>query len=630
MIDRFDGLRARSAEGLLAAFSEVGVLAAADVHVARCLTTLCGEHDDQVLLAAALAVRAPRLGHVHVDLASIRTTVSVDSDEPVDLDALPWPEVTAWVAAVERSTVAGVGEDDPMVAPLRLRGTRLHLDRLWRDERSVAGDLIALASHPPEVDDTVLGDGLARLFPGQLDGRQALAAATAVLSRFAVIAGGPGTGKTTTVAGVLALLSEQARASGGPELLMALVAPTGKAAARLQEAVHDETAKLNIDATVRTGLEALEATTLHRLLGWRPGTESRFRHERANRLPHDVVVVDESSMVSLSLMARLAEAVRPDARLILVGDPQQLVAIEAGAVLGDVVGPSAMRLRLTPKRRARLSTVTGSAVDASDAPDDALVADGVVVLDRVHRFGEGIASLAEAIRQGDADATIAILREAPRGVRWISQDAADSAEVLDVLRTRAVASGAAVIDAARSGDAPGALKALGQFRVLCAHRRGPYGVATWAARIEDWLAIARPGLRPHGSTRAFAGQALLLTANDPELRLFNGDTGVVVTDGKHLRAAFERAEGTMLVSPSRLSAYAPLHAMTVHKAQGSQVGTAAVLLPEPTSRLLTRELLYTAATRASDELVVVGPESAVRMAMSRPAGRASGLRDRLV
>jgi exodeoxyribonuclease V alpha subunit len=170
----------------------------------------------------------------------------------------------------------------------------------------------------------------------------------------------------------------------------------------------------------------------------------------------------------------------------------------------------------------------------------------------------------------------------------------------------------------------------GQFRVLCAHRRGPYGVATWAARIEDWLAIARPGLRPHGSTRAFAGQALLLTANDPELRLFNGDTGVVVTDGKHLRAAFERAEGTMLVSPSRLSAYAPLHAMTVHKAQGSQVGTAAVLLPEPTSRLLTRELLYTAATRASDELVVVGPESAVLMAMSRPAGRASGLRDRLV
>lgn len=161
MIDRFDGLRARSAEGLLAAFSEVGVLAAADVHVhvARCLTTLCGEHDDQVLLAASLAVRAPRLGHVHVDLASIRTTVSVDSDESVDLDALPWPEVTAWVAAIERSTVAGVGEDDPMVAPLRLLGTRLHLDRLWRDERSVAGDLIALASHPPEVDDTVLGTG---------------------------------------------------------------------------------------------------------------------------------------------------------------------------------------------------------------------------------------------------------------------------------------------------------------------------------------------------------------------------------------------------------------------------------------------------------------------------------------
>ena len=629
MIDRFDARRARCAEGLLEPFSDAGVLAAADVHVARCLTRLCDEGDERVLLAAALAVRAPRLGHVHVDLATIRETVSVDTDEPVDLDALPWPEVEPWVAVVAASAVAGVGEEDPLVAPLRLLGTRLHLDRLWRDERSVAGDLIALAADPPAVDDDVLRDGLARLFGDDLAGRQSLAAATAVLSRFAVIAGGPGTGKTTTVARVLALLTEQARATGGPEPLIALAAPTGKAAARLQEAVQEVTAELDTDPAVRTSLHTLEAMTLHRLLGWRPGTESRFRHDRSNRLPHDVVVVDESSMVSLSMMARLTEAVRPDAQLILVGDPQQLVAIEAGAVLGDVVGPSATDLHLTPGRRKRLSTITGTAVDASDTPEGSTIGDSVVFLDRVHRFGAGIASLADAIRLGDADATIAVLRAAPAGVGWIEADAATSTEAFDLLRTRAVASGTAVIDAARTGDAKAALAALGEFRVLCAHRRGPYGVATWAARIEDWLAAARPGLRPHGSTRAFAGQALLVTQNDRELRLFNGDTGVVVADGPYLRAAFERGRKTVLVSPSRLSAFEPLHAMTVHKAQGSQVGTAAVLLPEDTSRLLTRELLYTAVTRPRHSVVVMGPEGAIRAAISRPAGRASDLQARL-
>ena len=168
-----------------------------------------------------------------------------------------------------------------------------------------------------------------------------MAAATAVLRRFAVVAGGPGTGKTTTVARIVALLAEQAAAAGDPPPLIALAAPTGKAAARLQEAVHAEAAILDVSGAVRTGLLDLHASTLHRLLGWRPGSHSRFRHHRANRLPHDVVIVDETSMVSLSLMARLVEAVRPDARLVLVGDPGQLTSIEAGAVLGDIVGPAA-------------------------------------------------------------------------------------------------------------------------------------------------------------------------------------------------------------------------------------------------------------------------------------------------
>ena len=211
------------------------------------------------------------------------------------------------------------------------------------------------------------------------DDRQRIAAETAVRRRFAVVAGGPGTGKTTTVARILALLFEQ----GDP--LVALAAPTGKAAARLVEAVHDEAARMDVSDAVRARLLGLDASTLHRLLGWRPGAHSRFRHHRGNRLPHDVVIVDETSMVPLSLMGRLVEAVRADARLILVGDPGQLTSIEAGAVLGDIVGPA------EPGR-------------------------GIVVLDRGHRFGGAIARVAEAIRVGDADAVI----DALGGVEWIA------------------------------------------------------------------------------------------------------------------------------------------------------------------------------------------------------------------
>ena len=275
--------------------------------------------------------------------------------------------------------------------PLRLVGTTLYLDRYWREERQVAADLRTFSDAAPATADLdVLDQGLARLFPGESDAGQRLAAATAVKRRFVVVAGGPGTGKTTTVARIVALLAEQAAAAGESPPLVALAAPTGKAAARLEEAVRDEAAGLDVADEIRAQLTGLHASTMHRLLGWRPGSHSRFRHHRANRLPHDVVIVDETSMVSLTLMARLAEAVRPDARLILVGDPGQLTSIEAGAVLGDIVGPA-----------------TG---------------EGIVVLDRVHRFGGGIARLADAIRAGDADEVIAILEAQPDDVTWIPID----------------------------------------------------------------------------------------------------------------------------------------------------------------------------------------------------------------
>src|SRR5207302_1159167 len=318
----------------------------------------------------------------------------------------------------------------------------------------------------------------------------------------------------------------------------------------------------------------------HRLLGWQPGNRSRFRHHRGNRLPHDVVVVDETSMVSLSQMAKLVEAVRPEARLVLVGDPQQLASVEAGAVLGDIVGPAADRLLLRPAARAVLAEATGGAVEADDPPAATAVGDGPGV--------------------GGA-ARLALVRNAP------------------------VSAGTAIAEAARAGDARPALEALGGFRVLCAHRRRPYGVATWSAQVEAWLAAAVPGFAATGAW--YVGRPLLVTENDYTLGLYNGDTGVVVAaGGERPVAVFDRRGQTLGFRPARLSAVETVHVMTVHKSQGSQFDTVAALLPDPDSPILTRELVYTAVTRARRRLLLAGTEAAVRAAVTRPVARSSGLR----
>jgi exodeoxyribonuclease V alpha subunit len=599
--DPFDARLVGAAGGLLRPFNEIGLLAAADVHVAARLEALAREKDDAVALAVALAVRAPRLGHVFVDLSTVRDTASVESEEPVDLSALPWPEPHQWLREVAASQLVAMGEEGgPPERPLRLLGSRLYLDRYWREERQVAADLHALAGGAGEVSEDRLADGLQRLFPADADRRQRDAAAVAVNRRLAVVAGGPGTGKTTTVARIVALIAEQAAATRSRQPLVALAAPTGKAAARLQEAVHEETARLPVDAEIRELLLGLRASTLHRLLGWRPGSHSRFAHNRGNRLPHDVVIVDETSMVSLSLMARLVEAVRPDARLILVGDPGQLASIEAGVVLADIVGPAE-----DPEATSRM---------------------GIVVLNRVHRYGGAIALLADAVRDGDGDATIAALRAAPGEVTWLPADVLQSD--LELVRDRAVAAGVAVTTSARAGDGSAALTALSRFRLLCAHRRGPYGVSDWTTRVQGWLADELADLDLE--QRDYVGRPVLVTENDYELGLYNGDTGVIVQGaGRRPSAVIERGGELLSFSPLRLGAVETVYAMTIHKSQGSQFDTVAVLLPAASSRILTRELLYTAVTRARRELILVGTEETVRRAVARPVARASGLRERL-
>jgi exodeoxyribonuclease V alpha subunit len=626
--------------GPLGPYNERGVLTAADVHVARCLGELSGDHDDDVLLASALAVRALRLGHVCVDLASVHRTVTSDVDPDADLAALPWPDGRAWVDRLAASPAVAVGDDGPADRPLRLVASRLYLDRYWRQERQVAAALLARAARPPEgIDEERLRAGLDRLFPagsGPDDGPdlQRAGAEVAVRRRFTVVAGGPGTGKTTTVARLLALLDDQAGAIGAPPPRVALAAPTGKAAARLEQAVHDEAGRLPLDTAARARLLALRASTIHRLLGWRPDSHSRFRHDRDHRLPYDTVVVDETSMVSLSLMADLVDAVRPDARIVLVGDAEQLSSVEAGAVLGDIVGPAAFAARRG---------------DPGPGPAGGF-GDGIVVLRRVHRFGAGIARLADAVQRGDATAAVTALRSGDEGLGWV--ETADhgrpdrttpdrttpgggtpgggtpGSDRLGAVRDDVVSAGRRVVDAARAGDARLALSGLASVRVLCAHRSGPHGVGVWTERIEGWLRAAIAGYAT--ASQWYLGRPLLVTDNDYELQLFNGDSGVVVAGpGGEAVAAFERSGGVVTVAPARLGPVQTLHAMTVHKSQGSQFDRVVVVLPDASSPLATRELLYTALTRARRRVVVIGSEAALRAAVGRPITRASGLRERL-
>ncbi len=582
--DPFDWQRAVAVvDGLLAEFNAADVLATSDVHAALRFGALVGESSEEVLLAAALAVRAPRFGHVFADLSSVVSTITVEPESGVDVAALPWPSADAWIAAVAASPLVAEG------GPLRLVGSALYLERYWVQEGELAADLGARNMPAPSVDEAVLTDGLARLFT---DPVQARAGEVAVRRQLSVVAGGPGTGKTTTVARIAALLIEQ-----GAELI-ALAAPTGKAAARLEEAVHAEAAGLDASAEARAAVAGLRAQTLHRLLGWRPDSRSRFRHGRGNRLPHDVVIVDETSMVSLSMMASLVAAVRPGSRLVLVGDPGQLTSVEAGAVLGDIVASPAL-------------------------------ADGVVVLERVHRFAGGIAELATAIAAGDEDTVIDLLLAGLDDVVWVDADAAlASVDELDEVRELAVASAAHVVASAQAGDAARALSALESFRLLCAHRRGPHGATTWMWELERWLAEGVPGFDP--GSEWYVGRPLLVTENDYGLKLYNGDTGVVIAVGDdRVEAAFERGGEPVRFSPTRLGAVDTVYAMTIHKSQGSQFGTVAVVLPDAASAMLTRELLYTAVTRARERVVLVGDEAAVRAAVARSAGRASGLAARL-
>ncbi|MCC4114375.1 exodeoxyribonuclease V subunit alpha [Aromatoleum toluclasticum] len=710
--DRMDDLFAAAAApartdipALLRRWAERGWLRPLDRVFAEFLRDEAPAADPLLLLAAALASHQLGRGHVCLDLAATladpRFALSLppEGDDETDLPPLPDEALAGvtlerWRAAIVHPLLVAipgcrVDEAQPLSAaisdrssantPLVLVGTRLYLRRYWQYECDVrAGIAARLAAPPAEPDPAAFRQALDSLFPPRADGTvdwQKLACALAARSAFGIVTGGPGTGKTTTVVRLLALL--QSLALTGPQgrpLRIRLAAPTGKAAARLNESIAGAVAKLELDRL--PGGEAVRAAipvavgTLHRLLGSRPDTR-HFRHDARNPLALDVLVVDEASMVDLEMMAAVLAALPAHARLVLLGDKDQLASVEAGAVLGELCA-RAGRAHYTPATRDWLAGVTGARIDDALVDPQGEALDQAVAMLRVsHRFtaDSGIGRLADAVNTGDFAAMhglldgsgprpgvdIARLRLAgdaglralvidggaenfPGGGQLASNDAhpppVGFGHYLQVMREGRPPLSAAQADF--DGWALAVLAAQGRFQLLCALRRGPWGVEGLNERVARMLHAA--GLIPadHGW---YPGRPVLVTRNDYGLGLMNGDVGVTLElprpapDGGlqwGLRVAFpagDGSDGVRWVLPSRLQAVETVYAMTVHKSQGSEFTHAALVLPDSLNPVLTRELVYTGITRARQwlTLATAGSDRVLDEAVDRRVLRASGL-----
>ncbi len=593
-----------------------GVVGDLDWHFATTLTAALGEADERVGLAAGLVSRALSQGHVCLDLRQLCADPALATEDG-SACGVAVPALDEWLDALRASPLCGAGG---VLSPLVLEDARLYTRRYWRYETALAE---TVRRRCREVDPGLSASAVRSLIDrhfGAASGDpdwQRIAATVAVYRSFCIVSGGPGTGKTFTVAKMLCVLAEIERSARDRLPDVVLMAPTGKAAQRLGESMLG--AAESIDAPPEVlALLGQRPTTIHRALGRRPRTRTRFRHDRSNPLQADVVVIDEASMVDMALMSRALDAVPLDARVVLLGDRDQLASVEAGAILADLYG-DADRHAYSAEFAARLAEAGSEVLGAATAPP---IRDGIVSLRRNYRYGadSAIGRLAAAINRGAEDEVLDLL---------VSQ--ADSQVELRPSLEHGVAplldSAVAGLAGSFSGSPQERLQCLRRFRILSPLRRGPFGVEELNRQAEARLRSER--LIATGE-ELYPGKPIMVVQNDVEIGLFNGDVGVLVdSEGGGHRAVFADGDDVRLVSLARIPAFETVYATTVHKSQGSEFEEVSVVLPDRISPLLTRELMYTAVTRARRRVVIYGAAEVVAAAVGRRVARASGLRSRL-
>ena len=617
---------------LLRELDRIGALRSLDDALARTLRRLDPSTPDEVLAAAALASLAVSHGHAGFDPASPRQLVDAD---------IAWPDADGWLRQLAASRFVAVPAsfgDEAEASPLVVENGLLYLRRYREYERRLARQLRRIASRPIESDIEPAAPLFATLFPAARAGdRQARAAALALRRALLLVTGGPGTGKTTTIARLLVLRIAQARQVGNAAPRIALAAPTGRAAERMAESLRRAVAQMaeqGIDTALLDALPA-QASTLHRLLGTIPGSP-RFRCHADNPLPFDIVVVDEASMVDLPLMCKLAEAVADGAQLILLGDPDQLPSVEAGDVLAAILAAAGAGDALSIDDADALQSLLGTAPSLAHAarregPGRGALpeadAGGLhghrVHLVRGYRQSEALdlAPLSEAVRNGDTAAALSLLRDGELSNVYFHEGVEDPLQARPDLLAhwRALAAQA---------DPAQALRQANRLRLLTALREGAQGARGLNARIEAALSGRRIGSPPAW----FPGRLLLITENSYRHGLFNGDVGICLADAAGTPLAWfpgSGSEGVRAFHPAALSAHESAFAMTVHKAQGSEFDEVWLQLPRVDSRVLSRELVYTGLTRARTALHVAGSAEVIAAALERHAGRVSGLGWRL-
>jgi exodeoxyribonuclease V alpha subunit len=580
-----------------------------DQHFAALMNRLAKVPSPELELAAKLVSNFRARGDVCVPLRDVTAT------EAGKMGSTEVPALKNWVKKLRSSGVVG---DPGEFAPLILdQSDRLYLQRYWKYEDELGRNLQARLEDksPRDFDAGDLVQGIAELFPGPSD-LQKVAAFVAATSRLCVISGAPGTGKTRTIVLICALLI---RLAAKRELTFALAAPTGKAAARLKETIAQTGMSLRLPGDLKL---PADASTIQRLLGAR-GDSPHFRHKAKNPLTADVVIVDEASMIDLALLAKLFDAIRPDARIILVGDKDQLASVEAGSAFRDICTPD-FELGVSVSLAEAFAKSTGEKLNGTST-DQALIHSVVVELRRNYRFtpGAGIGELSSAVNRGDAEGAIAVLKSGG-SIRWRPAPSLKNFE--RELRECVFPRFEKLL---RLSDPAVALKQLAEFAVLCALRRGPFGVETVNALLEGML--RETGLIEVAG-RYHAGEPIIIVRNDYNVGLFNGDLGIVLPDAitGELRVFFRGEEDEVLnFAPGRLPAHEPAFALTVHKSQGSEFHDALVILPERDAPVLTRELLYTGITRVRETVEVWASEEILRQTIERKIARSSGLRDRL-